>query len=291
MEHSYIEEHNIADRYMLGKLSAQERVRFEEHCKNCRECLNSLETIIGLRRGLRIVAGEEIWRSPAHGRAGMSAWAARLGRTAQAVLLTGVILLLALPLGWLILELSRARRDLVQMTQTAAEWQRKYEESEQAIRNPMKEVQVRDQFAARPESKREGRLPPPEEKVMPFQAVVPIFALSVMRNGDPDLSQPVNRIGLSPTYKSIILMLELWPEPGLQSYRAGISMAGGRYIWKERNLKPTFDNALALSFNASLFKPGNYLLTLEGLTAQERYVMTAQYTFTVVIQSTTPPKR
>jgi hypothetical protein len=189
--------------------------------------------------------------------------------------------LIALPMGWLILEWSRARRNLAQTRQIAAEWQRKYEESEQAARDLKKEAQAQDQPAARPESKREDRPRPPEEKVMPFKAAVPVFALQVMRNGDPDPSQPVNRIQLSPTSKSIILLLELRPEPGLQSYRVAISTADGRNIWRESNLKPISDNALALGFNSSLFKPGNYLLTLEGLTTQKRYALTARYTFAV----------
>jgi hypothetical protein len=281
MEHSYIEENNIADRYLLGKLSAQERMRFEEHSKNCLECLNRLETIKGLRRGLRVVAGEEVRWSRAYIRAGLLAWLVRLGRASQTVLLACVILLIALPIGWLILEWSRARRDLAQTRQIAAEWQRKYEESEQAARDLKKEAQAQDQPAARPESEREDRPHLPGEKVVPSQAVVPIFALSVMRNGDPELSQPVNRIRLSPNAKSIILLLELGPEPGLQSYRVAISTADGRNIWRESNLKPISDNALALGFNCSLFKPGNYLLTLEGLPTQGRYVLTARYTFAV----------
>jgi hypothetical protein len=281
MEHSYIEENNIADRYLLGKLSAQERMRFEEHCDNCLECLNRLEMIDGFRRGLRVVAGEEVWWSRAYIRTGLLAWLMRLGRGSHTVLLACVILLIALLMGWLILQWSRARRDLAQTRQIAAEWQRKYEESEQAARDLKKEAPTQDQPVARPESKREDRPRLPVEKVVPSQAVVPIFALSVMRNTDPDLSQPVNQIRLSPTSKSIILLIELGPEPGLQSYRVAISTADGRNIWRESNLKPISDNSLALGLNCSLFKQGNYLLTLEGLTTQKRYLLTARYTFAV----------
>jgi hypothetical protein len=282
MEHSYIEEHNIADLYLLGKLSSQERTRFEEHCENCLECLNRLETIDGLRRGLRVVAGEEVWWSRAYIKAGLLARLVRLGRASQAVFLSCVILLIALPIGWLIMEWSRARRDLAQTRQIAAGWQRKYEESEQAARNLKKDAQAQDQSVARPEIEREDHPRAPEEKVAPSKAFVPVFALSVMRNGDPELSQPVNRISFSPTSKSIILLLELGPELGLQSYRVAISTADGRNIWRESNLKPSSDNALALGVNSSLFKPGNYLLTLEGLTAQERYVLAARYTFSLL---------
>src|SRR5919109_357409 len=97
MEHSYVDEHNIADCYVLGKLSAEERLRFEEHCENCMQCSDQLEAIDGLRTGL------------------------------------------------LILDWSRSRRNLAQITLSVAEWRRKYEEREQAARDLMKEAQARDQ--------------------------------------------------------------------------------------------------------------------------------------------------
>jgi hypothetical protein len=279
MEHSYIEEHNIAERYLLGKLSVQEHRRFEEHLNNCVQCVNLLEVIDGLRTGLQIVAAKEAYRGRAYVGGGLLARVARLSRATQAVLLTGVILLIAAP----ILKWSRTRRELIQTTQAAAEWRRKYEESARAARDLMKEMQTRDQLGAKPESEREdlSRLSHKIEKITPPQAVVPVFALRFMRDGDSALAQPVNRIKLSPTSKLIILLLELGPDPGLPSYRAAISTAKGRNIWRKSNLKPNSDNALALSFNSSLFKPGNYLLTLEGLNAQKSYAPTAKYTFGV----------
>ncbi len=280
MEHSYIEEHNIAEHYLLDKLSAQERMRFEEHLKNCVQCVNLLEVIGGLRMGLQIVAAKEIGRRRAYVEAGLLAWIARLSRAKQAVLLTGVILLIAAPiLGW-----SRARRELVRATQTAAEWQRRYEEGEQAAHNLTKEMHARDQLAARPESERGDRpcLPNEAKNVTPPQVLVPVFALSVTRSGGPDLTRPDNQIKLPTTSKLIILLLESEPDPGILSYRAAISTADGRNIWRESNLITVSDDALALSFNSSLFKPGNYLLTLEGLTTQNRYVLIGRYTFDVL---------
>jgi hypothetical protein len=282
MEHSYIEEHNIAERYRLDKLLPEERTLFEEHLKNCVQCVNLLEVIDGLRMGLQIVAAKEVSRRRAYAGVGLLAWAVRLNRARQAVLLAGVILLIALP----ILEWSRARRELVRATQTAAEWQRRYEEREQAAHNLTKEMQARDQLTARPEGERgdRPRLPNEAKNVTPPQVVVPVFALSVSRSGGPDLTQPVNQITLSPTTKSIILLLEFEPDPGLRSYRAAISTADGRNIWRESNLRAVSNDAFALSFNSSLFKPGNYLLALEGLTTQNRYVLIDQYTFGVITQ-------
>jgi RHS repeat-associated protein len=70
---------------------------------------------------------------------------------------------------------------------------------------------------------------------------------------DPDGMDPIT-VDLN-----IVLLLELGPEPGLQSYRVAISTADGRNIWSESNLEPTSDNALALGLYSSLFKPGKLL--------------------------------
>lgn len=46
------DEHNIADRYLMDKLSAAERTRFEEHFVDCQECLARLETTKDFRAAL-----------------------------------------------------------------------------------------------------------------------------------------------------------------------------------------------------------------------------------------------
>lgn len=292
MEHSYIEEHNIADCYLLGKLSAEERIRFEEHCENCMQCSDQLEAIDGLRTGLRIVAGEEVWRPRARLKTGALARGPRLSRASRVALLAGAILLIALPMGLLILEWSRYRRDLAQVTQSVAEWRRKYEEREQAARDLMKEMQARDQqlsaqrdrFAAQSEGKREDRSRPANgmEKASARQAVAPVFALRAMRSEGPDLPRPANQITLPTPPKLIVLLLELGPDTDFQSYRVAISAANGRSIWRESQLTPSSKDTVALSLNSSLFKSGDYLLTLEGLDTQGRYVLIARHTFGVI---------
>ena len=297
MEHSYIEEHNIADRYLLGHLSVEERARFEEHFENCMQCSNRLEAIDGLSTGLRIVAGEEVWRLRAHVEAGMLARIVRLSRASQTALLAGAMLLITLPTGALILEWSHTRRDRAQMTLSVAEWQRKYEERDQAARDLMeeiKEMQARDRqppaqpdrLAAKSEGKREDRSRPAGEtkKAAFHQSVVPVFALSIMRSDGPDLSHPADQIRLSPLSKLMVLLLELGTDTDFQSYRAAISATDGRSVWRESQLKPSSKDALALSLDSSLFKSGDYLVTLEGFSAQKRYVLIARYTFRVGAQ-------
>jgi hypothetical protein len=82
----------------------------------------------------------------------------------------------------------------------------------------------------------------------------------------------------------MILLLELETDADLQPYSAAISTTDGRSIWAKNGLKPNSKNTLALSFNSNLFKPGDYLLTLEGGAAQEGRAPVAAYAFRVLIQ-------
>ena len=59
MDHHYIEENNLVERYVLGRLPAQEQVRFEEHFAECGECLEQLELAGDLDTALRAAAAED----------------------------------------------------------------------------------------------------------------------------------------------------------------------------------------------------------------------------------------
>jgi hypothetical protein len=295
MEHSYIKDHHIADFYLSGKLPADEWLRFEEHFVDCAECHDLLRMADNFRAGLRTVATEEAMQFRAYVRvrqAGVLAQVAWLIRRLQAPLLAVLILLIALPMALLILEWRSARRDLARASQTSSEWRRKYEEGEQAARDLAKEMKTREresflqreQLAAQLELMRKATDSPipPSRKAAEYLFEAPVFDLSVVRGDNSDLSPPVNRIRLAPSSKWMILLLELEPDPDLHSYRVVISTTDGRNIWTKNGLKPNSRNALALSFNSSMFKPDDYLLTLEGITLQEGRVLVATYTFRVL---------
>jgi hypothetical protein len=298
MEHSYIEEHNIPDRYLAGKLSPEEQMRFEEHFVDCTQCLDRLEPTYDIRTGLKAIAAEEALQARADlqirlaGAAGLLARVARLSRARRAALLASLMLAIALPMALLILEWRSVRRELAQANQTSSELQRKYEEGEQTARAQVNEIlsrerqlsEQRDTLAAQLERERAERLRPAENKGAGLESDIPVFALSLARSGDADLSQPINRITISPSSKLTILLLELDPNSNLQSYRATISTADGRSIWSKSGLRPSSQDALGVSFNTSLLKPNNYLLTLEGLTAGGRYAPVAKYTFRALAQ-------
>ncbi len=288
MEHSYIEKYDVVGRYLSGRLSDEELIRFEEHFLNCQHCVDQLETTEDIRSGLRAAVAEEAWLSKVHGHAGFLAWIVRLLLARRATFLAIAVLLIA-PIAWLAWMWNSARRDLIEARQTSLAWRRNYEQNAQAASDLAKEMQAhegqisdeRDRLAAQLESEREARarLAHSLNRAIGGETVVPVFTLSMVRDLSPDLLNPVDEITLSSSSKSIVLLLELEADPDLQSYRATVLTADDRNVWSRDDLRPKSKDGLALSFNSNLFKPNTYLLTLEGLTTERRYKLIAKYTF------------
>jgi hypothetical protein len=289
MDHQYIEENNIADRYLIGQLSAEEQRRFEEHFLGCQQCRSQLETTHHFRIGLRsaLASGE------AKSRSYLQSDTAGQTRLTNLAFQAAAALLLVSLLAWLFLEWRRSRSDLTQARQVALAWQRKYEEGEQARKGLLTEIQARDrqltaqqvqpaarfgreQRARALEADRRNRAPRRQDTVS-------VFALSMARGGNPSLVEPTNQITLSPRSELVIFLLELVADPDLRSYSATISTSDNQKVWHKSNLKPGSNNLLTLFFDSSLLKSGrSYLLTLDGISAQANSVEIARYTFSVL---------
>jgi hypothetical protein len=274
MDHREIEEHNIPDRYLQGKLAADERTRFEEHFMECAECLERLEMTEDFRTQLRIVASEEAVRSPVYARPGLRAWLVALTGPRQAALLAAaVVLLVALPAALLLMQAGQSRREAEQARLSSADWQRRYEESQQTAANlRTREQELQKQLEERQTQSGAG-----------LPGAAPIYDLNIVRSGG--LGQPARATQISVPRAAawIVLKLEIEPDAELQSYRATISTSGQQLICRASDLIPVKD-ALAISCDSNLFKPGSYRLALDGLTKQGRYVSAATYSFQVIQQ-------
>lgn len=95
MDHPRIDEEEILDRYLAGRLSDEEEALFEEHLFECSDCLEKVRWGEELRRGLREAAVEDAARATAA--VGLLAWLRRR-RPAQlaGLALLGLTLVLAL---------------------------------------------------------------------------------------------------------------------------------------------------------------------------------------------------
>jgi hypothetical protein len=285
MDHRYIEEQNITDLYLLGKLPAEERVRFEEHFIDCDECLDRLEMTEKFRRGLRSVATEEATRARVYAQAGLLGWLARLSRWRQAgLLVSAVLLLIVLPTVFFVREIRRVRHELEQAKiaiaqgdwHTAAALKKQLQEAEQELAEQRRQLEVQLQR----ERQERASLADELSRLTRPQVNAPLFALNTVRSADP--TQPVSEIVVSRSPEWMVISVELEAEPEYETYRAAILTADDRVIWSQSGLQPNFYGTLLVSFNSSFFRDGNYRLTLEGLAQHGRFVRVANYPFRVI---------
>ncbi len=97
MDHQFIAEQNLVDRYLLGRLTAAERTRFEDHFVDCPRCLEDLELARDFKASLRAGVVGVVSRRLLE--LGPLAWLARpAGRT---LLLGAFLVLVAVPAAWL----------------------------------------------------------------------------------------------------------------------------------------------------------------------------------------------
>src|SRR5215472_17207221 len=105
MEDIHLDESDIAERYVTGRLSAEERAGFEAHFVDCAQCLDRIEAAVGLRDGLaRSTPRERALRSRIPRRSRPPAFAMAFAAS--------IVLLLAFPVGLSLRAASRAEKAL-----------------------------------------------------------------------------------------------------------------------------------------------------------------------------------
>jgi len=295
MDHPFIEEHNIPYLYLLGKLPAEEQEHFEEHFIVCQQCLNRLETTENFIASLKTVATEDILRPRAYVQAGILAWLVRLSRKRQAMLLSITILLLAaLPAALYFAEMKRVRGELAQAKLAYVDRQRQVEEKQQTVQKLEKALQETLQKSAEQrrhletelerERQERERLADGANRPGRLHSIATVFSLINTRSADPTQPSPKNEIVISRSSQLIVISPEFDPDPNIQTYRAAITTDDNRPIWRGDKLQLNLKGTIEIGFSARLFRPSDYLFTLEGLTKQGNYIHVSKYPFTVTIK-------
>ncbi len=125
MDHSYIEEHQVVDRYLLKQLTGEEAVRFEDHYVHCQQCLDQLEVAEQLQRGFKQAVAVDAARVDVTRRLGVLAWLARRLQSPRAGVVAMVLVAVAvLPASLMILDLRRTGRQLDEAKATVAQLRR-----------------------------------------------------------------------------------------------------------------------------------------------------------------------
>lgn len=246
MLHEQIETENLAERYVTGKLPADESERFEEHFVTCSQCQDSLEAAERLRDALRSVSPEPVavlQARPAlpdrRGKWPRSAWLIAAGL----VIAAGLSTILAV-------RLARMGQELEQAKSASLAWQHRYDTALSAVRPPA---------ASQP-------------------VVGPTFFLSIGR-GDEAEAGPGTRVDVPSNARWVIFALDREFESGYQSLRASIKAASGNKVWEQSGLPADSRSPLSIAVPSELLGSDRYILTVEGLSSDGRYQAEGVYRF------------
>jgi hypothetical protein len=262
MDHTYIDEHQIAERYLQGKLPPAEAALFQEHSLGCPECLDRLEMAETLQGGLRQIAAQEV--AAATVRAGLLA---RLVRSRATPWVTTFLLVAALlPAGllWrrvdrLESELSAARRAV---PPAPAEPPRQAPEQDPAAVDALRRQLEGERASAAREREEKERLVRELQQARSPRINLPVVPLSPERSGEG--GAPTHRVVLTPETSQVVLSLEI-AAGDFPRYRATLRGPRNAALWQADGLVPDALGALHLSLPASLLPEGDLAIEVDGL--------------------------
>jgi hypothetical protein len=279
MDHDYINEHGVVALYVAGRLSPEERAGFEEHCVDCRQCLEQIELTGELRDGLRQVAKEDAARAGVAQLGGApqvapALWAGPGSRSQRGLLAYAMVVVVGL--GAIFFVDARYRSsEVAEARRTSEYWQRRYAEARQA-QNQLAQAADRTPDNA---GKQGGEQTPLVASLQP----APLFFLNVTRGADEG-STPANRVVVSSGSPVIALSLEFEKDPAFRRYRARLSEASGRVVWSAENIPSPPSDAIAITLPSRLLARGNYSVALDGMGADGRYLPAGHFTFQASLQ-------
>lgn len=276
MDHAYIEEHNLVARYEMGKLSAAESARFEEHFVDCAQCQAQLTAAQDFRQGLRtaVAADPSLMESKDSPSDSLAVW--RWGIRGAAACLVSLTVLA----GFLARETRQLNHQLNQANSLAESLRHQF----QAERETNLELQK--QMAGNGKMKPGQNTPGPGDLAARVPVAASIFPLTATRSGEPSDSEPVNVVVITAPAQSVVFSLDL--DQSFSSYRAALSKASGEVLWKASQLSPPSSNTLGITVPSGFLHKGDYLLTLEGLTPQGTYSPAGHYSFRVKFKQYVP---
>jgi hypothetical protein len=252
MDHAYIADNSLVERYHQGLLPPDEEARFEEHFFACPLCMEELELARGFQRGIKAMAAEDAARAAAVAAAtaavqlGLFAWLARRGRLAQWGVVLIVVLVGLLPALWFS---ARSRDERQTAERNAVDLQRRLTESEQRRSQERREL----------ESKLAQAKPP--EAPLPSPTNVAVVLLTAVRG---EAGEPAATIDLARSGGLVALAVDAGADPLFESYRATLTKAGAT-VFRQAGLQPNALEVVMVAFPSSFFSPGDYRLRIEGV--------------------------
>ncbi len=276
MDHTYIEEHQIADRYVQGTLPEDEAERFENHYLSCPACLDSLDLAESVQRGFRRAATQDAERLAATRQLALLAWLARLSRRSQAGILLSALLVLTVLAGGPGLYVSAERGRELRQTQAALAAEQQRTATAGTLRADLdasRRALAGERAAHAQDAARLVQLGQPE-------ANVAVLLLDLVRGAGPSPEAPTQRVR-QPAAGGRIVLAPPVDSPFQPSYRAELLDSRGHEVCRWQGLQPDEHGLLGMSLLANQVQPGDYSLVVKGVNASGKPSAAGRFTFSV----------
>jgi hypothetical protein len=273
MDHDYIANNGLVERYHQGSLPPDEEARFEEHFLGCPECTEQVELARGFQRGLKAMVAEDVAQAAVM-QAGLFAWLARRGRLAQWGLAAALLVLVVLG----VLPVLRFRKESESLRQTVAALHERGNAQERNAEDLQKRLADSEALRRELESKlAQGQPPEAPQGVAASVANLSVALLTAVRGP----GEPATTIDLSKTGDLVALAVDPGADARFETYRVTLTRAGAT-VFQKSGLKPNALEAVMIAFPATFFTPGEYRLRLEGVKADGTAAEIGGYPFRVV---------
>jgi hypothetical protein len=290
MDHKYINELDLVERYLMGRLAAEETAEFEEHFVDCLQCVDQLKTTRALMDGLRIVASEQAPEPRSYEPGGLS-WPLRSLISRKSLALAAGVLLLVGLVGAVVVydQIRRSRVEADQARSASAEWERRYEEERQA--SSLAEMRHQDserdlemglaRLRAELENEHKqntGAMAADRGALKKPQINIATLVLRSIRGGEPATGSLTEFI--DPSSANLVIFVPLDGERGHNAYRMTIRDDRKHRIWQRNGLEPDRDNALSAAFSSTFFRYGvYYFVTVERVARGCGPSVVGEYSF------------
>lgn len=270
MDHQYIKECNIADRYVMGRLADQERDEFEQHFISCNSCVQAVEELQAVHDALTIVGRDaivesEIWLVRGFRR--LIPWLTPL----QAVTLTATVVVLAAGPLYLFINQNRRlqaqRDDSLSLSQSLSEELR--EEREEALRKSTD--RIHPDAGDKEVGGQSTSIPRYDRQLSRLREPIPDPPLTILgdaQRGVRNTTAPTAKVIDDPAAPAFVIEVDLQDEPDSRKYRATIQAESGNTVWKAKKVVSVRDGTLRILLPSGYLRPGNYLLVLQRVSSE-----------------------
>jgi hypothetical protein len=291
MDHAYIEQNGLIDRYRQGLLEPDEEARFEEHFVGCAECTRELDVARSFARGAQAMAAEDaaIAATMQHAvvAAGLFAWLARRGRLARGAAGALVLLLAAgIPAAWWVGRRADLGVQAAGSSATAASaaagagagassaaahqadayrqrWQTEHARAEELIRQLQAAQAQGSAERARLQAQLASGTHPSRAGSSWSQPLLdaPLILLHTFR--DAPAVPPT--IAAAQAAQPLSLAVDAGDDPRFASYGIELQDAAGRRLVQRDGLHPNALGVLMITFPPAFLAAGDYRLTVTGI--------------------------